>query len=162
MGRSAILSALIATAMAGCATVEPPPVPHNLERIVYQQQSGPFCGRCQLHTVTLAADGRAWIETGHWADRETWAIDNLRMERVGPETYTQLYAVLAPYHPGANQTAYSSEADCADEIEDLSSAAITWIDETGSAQRHVSFGCRDGQALATALIGIRRSLPLPW
>lgn len=75
--RAASLAALAAVwVITGCASMKPPADLPGGGLITYETSPGPFCGRCDTLKLTVASDGRVWIEHGWWAGAYSdWTIN---------------------------------------------------------------------------------------
>lgn len=143
MGTGAqLLVIAAASALAGaCAQPSLIDIPHDLDRITYETQPPPFCGRCESTTWTALSDGRVQIERGYWAgDYEDWRT-NTRVIMIGPEQYRRFSEALAPYRP--QQDTQPDEGACLSGMYDQDGAVVRWREQGVEVFRSFDFGCVD-------------------
>jgi hypothetical protein len=166
---AAALLATIALATSSCATSVPPP-PTDLagEIIVYTPSYGPFCFDCTAVELTVADDGRVWVErTRRVGTLEDWRNENearWRVQRelvkVTPEQLAAFKSLLAPYRPSGSLLL----ADDACEVffTDMPGTTVSWRKNGAEDKLIYDFGCdpnvyagmKDDLVTAPSLLGI--------
>lgn len=142
--RSSILSVLF---LAGCATL--PEIPEGLEKIAFEPQPPPFCGRCETTNFVAVSDGRVWIERGYWVrDHKDWRVSR-RLVHTSPEQFVLLRERLEPYK--SPRSTGSSETDCGSYISDNDGAIVTWSSNGVETRRVFDFGCLDDREMNDAV-----------
>jgi hypothetical protein len=160
-----------AAALAACADVPRAPtgpLAAGDELITLENESGPFCGRCDTVKITALSDGRVWIEHGYWAGRyRDWRVER-RLEQVPRENFERFREHLRPYRPSGELLLQGKPA-CDTFWSDVDGVRVTWRGTTGNDKLVLNFGCdpEKMRAMAEALraasgaLGIR-TLQLPW
>lgn len=158
---------MVAVILTGCASVDQ--IPLELERIIYAPSGGPFCfDNCVSETITVAADGRIWIENGRWADNapdwrerteEDWRTTT-RLTRSSPEVYARLRDRLAPYKPASQVVLTQAGENCVNFVYDQGEVRVTWVDPTGEIYRIFESGCVDDRGLNDAVDAAFDALPV--
>ena len=144
MTRVLLLSGLLAlsTLVAGCASTAMRGPPLDLEVLVYETEAAFMCGRCDSLKFSLAADGRMWIERGHWAPGRTVWLRDRRFEQVSPETAAQVLALVAPYRPAVDAPEHS--AACEERFPDQGGVHLSW--RSGGSGKTIRYsGCDPAQ-----------------
>lgn len=141
-----LISAAMLLANA-CASVDPPPDNLPGETIVYSPSYGPFCFGCVFTTITVAEDGRVWVERERQvgsmkdilSDRETpWRV-RWEMVSVTPDQLAAFRALLAPYRP-QGKTLFHGDA-CEIFFTDMPGTYVWWRNADTEDMLHYDFGC---------------------
>lgn len=146
---------------SGCASTSPVPIPTELERITYEAQPGPFCGRCETRAVTVAEDGRIWVETGYWTgDYRNWRTRHA-MIQTAPEVFHRFRVALEPYRPAIERIPTTSGEFCDGPfIADVGEIVVTWSGPRGSVRRWFEQGCGGERETILAVRAAREALPV--
>lgn len=142
--RSVAVLAALTLSLGACATVAPP---SDLERITYDVQSPPFCGRCDSRTITVGADDTVWIEDGHWAGRYSNWRTQRRSIQGAPGTYVRLREALEPWRPAVETSPSSGNRVCQNQLSDGGGAIITWTTASGAVRLVLDHGCLDDKPM---------------
>ena len=161
--------ALAATlAASACATVDPPPADLPGEVIVYAPSYGPFCFGCVSMTLTVAEDGRVWIEreqdisakrATHAENEPVWRTTR-ELITVTPEQLSAFRNRLAPYRPAGRRILGND--DCSVMFTDMPGTTVSWRSAGATDELIYDFGCdpekwstmRDDLKAAPSLLGI--------
>lgn len=133
----------------------PPPtaLPGGLV-IVYKTENGPFCGRCDGWKLTVASNGKVWIEHSYRDTAyDTWDTTRRRI-RVSPERFAAFRESLDQYRPkGALDL--SDNADCKEFWTDMAGVKVTWREGGAEDRLHYNYGCDPStrEAMSKALRG---------
>jgi len=126
--------------LAGCAPLTPPASLPGGTLISYETESGPFCGRCDSTKLSVASDGRVWIEQGHWAGRyEGWTVYR-RLAKVGPERTEAFMRALEPYRPDGT-LALNQQPPCKEFWTDMAGVRVSWREGDKTSRLFYNFGC---------------------
>ena len=167
IGRCLLLGAVAILASA-CTTVNPPPDDFPGETIVFAPSYGPFCFGCVFTTITVAGDGRVWIEReqdiatqrSKRTDVEpVWRVSRV-LTTAKPEQLSAFGALLAPYRP--NGRSILSDNACATMFSDMPGTTVSWQKAGVKDELTYDFGCdpdiharmRNDLIAAPALLGI--------
>ncbi|MEZ6023764.1 MAG: hypothetical protein R3C16_10220 [Hyphomonadaceae bacterium] len=145
----AIIFALVSAGCAVSSTTEPP---IDVRGVTFETYPGPFCGRCDTTKITVADDGRAWIEQGYWAgDYRDWRVTR-REAQISAESLARFRARVDEYRP-RGQLALDDQPPCQTFEADNSGINIAWRDERGADRLAYNFGCDSEvrRAMADAL-----------
>lgn len=88
--------------LAACVTASPPKHLDGGLLIAYEvHPAGPVCGRgCEARTVTVASDGRMWLETSYWhidfLGFVSWRTNQAEL-RIEQRQFIAFRDLLAPY-----------------------------------------------------------------
>lgn len=132
---------------SACATVDPPPDNLPGETIVYTPSYGPFCFGCVFTTITVAEDGRVWVERERQvgspedilSDRKAvWRVRR-EMVSVTPDQLAAFRALLAPYRP-QGRTAFYGDA-CEIFFTDMPGTYVWWRRADAEDMLSYNFGC---------------------
>ena len=151
-------------AVTGCATERTvaPPLDGLGEAIVYETDSGPFCGRCDSTQLILASDGRIWVEHGYWAgDYRNWRVRR-RLVRSTPEAFARFRDRMSPFRPTGVLWLREPGPDCATFLTDGSEVRLRWLGDGADAELWFAYGCdpirhaalHDAVAEAVAELGL--------
>jgi hypothetical protein len=158
--RLLIISALIVVVW-GCASSRHAQ-PSEIQGVTFETYTGPFCGRCDTTKITVANDGRVWIEQGYWAGDYRNLRTTRQQAQVSPEALNRFRARLDAYRP-QGELILADQPPCAEFTTDTSGVHVTWRDEQGEDRLDYNFGC-DGearQAMAEALQTAPALLAIP-
>jgi hypothetical protein len=154
--------------VSACATVDPPPADLPGEVIVYAPSYGPFCFGCVFMKLTVAEDGRVWIEreqdisakrTRHADNEPVWRTTR-ELITVTPEQQAAFRSRLAPYRPAGRRTLNGD--DCSVMFTDMPGTTVSWRTAGATDELIYDFGCdpekwaamRDDLETAPGLLGI--------
>lgn len=150
-----ILPVVFTLLVSACAAVRRVEPPSDVRGVILETYSGPFCGRCDGTKITVANDGRVWIEQRHWADDyRNWRVTRREVE-ISAEALSRFRARIDGYRPHG-ELILAGQPPCTDFETDNSGLHIVWRDERGEDRLDYNFGCdqeaRRGmaQALKTA------------
>lgn len=125
--------------LAGCAGSPAFDVPQGMDRIAFEEQPPPFCGRCETTSFIALSDGRVMVEQGYWAgDYRNWRTRQ-RIIETTPEQYGRFREALAPYKPARS----APPPDCATGLFDQDGAIVRWFEDGTEVYRYFDFGCLD-------------------
>jgi hypothetical protein len=126
--------------VSGCAPLNPPAELAGGMLISYETESGPFCGRCDGTKLTVASDGRVWIEHGYWAGRyRDWTIER-RQVKVSPEQFAAFQQRLEPYRPEGTLE-LNDQPQCEEFWTDMAGVRVSWRDGGKESRLLYNFGC---------------------
>ena len=146
--------AIVALILGACASATPSP---DLERITYDSQPPPFCGRCETRKITVGVDDSVWIEDGHWGGHySNWRVRH-RSIRGEPGTYDRFRDALAPWRPAAEALPSYEDESC---LSDDSGAIITWATSSGAVRRVLDHGCPSDKAIQEVVDAAVARLPI--
>ena len=138
-------------AASACATVDPPPDDLPGETIVYAPSYGPFCFGCVFTTLTVAEDGRVWIEreqdisakrTRRTDGEPVWRTTR-ELITVTPEQLDAFRNKLAPYRPKGRHILNGD--DCTVMFTDMPGTSVTWRSAGVADELIYDFGCDPGK-----------------
>lgn len=141
---SRFLALALLALLAGCAHSRVT-IPVLSEPIILAISPHPWCGRCDSYTITLANDGRAWLEHGWWAgDYSDWRT---RVERaqLPPERISEFSERLNLLRP-EGQVILDSTPFCDVLITDAGYYRIEWPGESGVDRLILDRGCQGENA----------------
>lgn len=148
---------LVAATLAGCASA--PPIDPNVERIAFEPEAVPFCGRCETVKFVASADGVLTVETGYWAgDYRDWR-KHRSVTRITPEQFADFSARLAAYRPPLGVVRW--DETCRDPTPDMGGLRVTWARGRDTSVRVFDYGCPNDGAmseaarLAPAVLGVK-------
>lgn len=124
------------------------------EWIAFDEQTPPFCGRCDSTRLVALSNGRVLFERGHWeGNYRDWRASR-RAVQVSSEQYARFREALAPYKPLRDAV---PDAECADYITDQDGAIVVWLEDGIEVTRVFDFGCLDDRGMNDA---VRNSVQL--
>lgn len=119
-----------------------------MDRISFEEQPPPFCGRCETTSFIALSDGRVLVERGYWAgDYRNWRTRRRTIDTT-PEQYSRFREALAPYKP-TRDTAPSD--DCATGLSDQDGVIVRWSEDGTEVYRYFDFGCLDDPVMNEAV-----------
>lgn len=137
-----VACSLVLAGATGCAaeSMTVPPLDGLGEVIIYETSPGPMCGRCDTTKLTLAADGRIWVEHGYWAgEYRNWRT-RVRVVQSTPEAFAQFRARLSPYRPVGRL--WLRDADgCGTFLYDGSEVRLQWQGGPGRSELWFTDSC---------------------
>jgi hypothetical protein len=135
-------------ALFGCAQSSAT-IPTDGFLLVVRESPPPFCGRCDVYTISLAPDGRAWLERGWWAgDYADWrtAVTELRTSRA---RNANVLESLSIYRPAGERSI--DDSSCLNYVTDSGAFTVEWRDGAKPDRLSLDRGCLGESALDTLL-----------
>ena len=132
---------LLLAVQAGCATAPREQIGSGVERISYETQPPPFCGRCDSTIIMASANGRLVIETGHWAGRYRDWRRQRSVRQITPAQFEDFKRRLEPYRPAKGDV--QGDTGCTHFITDNDGVLVKW---SGAGEPRIylfDFGCLD-------------------
>jgi hypothetical protein len=156
---------MVIASLTGCVSGPPKadqPLLTGQELISIENDTGPFCGRCDSVKVTARSDGHVWIEHGYWAGHyRDWTVER-RVEQTSPANFERLRDRLRPYRPNGNLE-LQSKPPCETFWNDVDGVRVEWRDSLRDDKLIFNFGCDPDarRAMADALRGAPAALEIP-
>lgn len=147
-----ISAALVSLLVSGCASSDRVGPPSAVQGVTFETYPGPFCGRCDNTKITVANDGRVWIEQGYWAgDYQTWRTTRQEVQ-ISAEALRRFRVRIDDYRPHG-EVVLADQPPCATFETDNSGIHVIWRDERGEDRLDYNLGCdwEARRAMAEAL-----------
>lgn len=144
------LSAVVlfaAATLSGCASLSRPT--QGAERISFQPQPAPFCGRCESTNLVVTADGQLHIEVGHWGGHyRNWKRER-SIRQITLAQFEDFKRRLEAYRPA--EDTLRGDAACVNYITDQDGVLVEWSNGEERQTRVFDFGCLDDPAMNEAV-----------
>lgn len=143
MSRAAAAMLFALPMLAGCAQIRPPERLPGLTLVTYQPSTaGPYCFRgCTRAKLTVASDGRVWIEEGTKLEdlADIWRTERRRLQ-LPPERTAAFLDRLARFRPQGWRAVGEGDG-CEDYLDHSPIYRISWSDPQREDELVVDFGC---------------------
>jgi hypothetical protein len=138
---------IVAAFLGGCAVV-PMPEPGlapGVERISFEPQPAPFCGRCENTKLIVTRDGQLLVEVGHWGGNyRNWQRQRT-VRRITSAQFANFKQALEAYKP--KEDVLRVDESCANYTHDQDGLRVEWAKGEDRRVRVFDFGCLDDRAM---------------
>jgi hypothetical protein len=134
-----LTAVLIGAVLASCSSLPNAQMvpPAGVALILLQDESRPFCGRCETSTIVAMSDGRLWVVRGYWAGHYSdWRSTHKRLP-VSAAQFDLLTQKLAPLR-AKGDVFVDEKQQCSP---DQGGLTVRWHDASGTDSFHYDFGC---------------------
>jgi hypothetical protein len=137
VARSLLVAATLAA--SACATTPGPESGFAGDVVTWENEVGPFCGRCDSLKLQIASDGRVWIEQGYWAGHYRDWRTHRYLAKVTPERLTAFRTAIDPFRPAGLREL--DGASCKNFWTDMPGVRVIWKTGGAADELRANFGC---------------------